>query len=285
MKKVIAVVSVLLALLWGSAVIFIDSIYDRFSLNSGRLVSAYDAASLERVEAQPATGCTGGGPKSEKEIEMAAQGEAYSIKPVEQPQEVHEDVRYKSAGIDPTSIGLPASQESEGEKYKKGLKGLLSMVPRTGNNTFTLASRGGGSLGYEGRAPLLRITNEDESYVGDRVELSDEDRDFVERVVMGEAGGEDYVGKALVAQAIRDAMVTDGLTAREVWANFKYTPRIGREPNDDVKKAVSYIFNGGYVVKHRVLYFYAPALVSSPWHETQEFVIEHGGHRFFDRRD
>ena len=52
-----------------------------------------------------------------------------------------------------------------------------------------------------------------------------------------------------------------------------------------LKQAVSFIFNGGYAVKHRILYFYAPAFVNSEWHETQKFVVEHGGHRFFDRRD
>ena len=30
-----------------------------------------------------------------------------------------------------------------------------------------------------------------------------------------------------------------------------------------------------------ILYFYAPALVSSEWHESQTYVCTIGGHRFF----
>lgn len=31
-----------------------------------------------------------------------------------------------------------------------------------------------------------------------------------------------------------------------------------------------------------ILYFYAPALVSSEWHESQTYVCTIGGHRFFE---
>ena len=32
------------------------------------------------------------------------------------------------------------------------------------------------------------------------------------------------------------------------------------------------------------MYFYNPALVTSDWHESQIFVAEVGGHRFFAER-
>lgn len=42
--------------------------------------------------------------------------------------------------------------------------------------------------------------------------------------------------------------------------------------------------NGETVVDEPVLYFYNPAIVESEWYESQIFVIEVGGHRFFAER-
>ena len=41
---------------------------------------------------------------------------------------------------------------------------------------------------------------------------------------------------------------------------------------------------GETVVDEPILYFYNPALVTSAFHESQIFVIEEGGHRFFAER-
>ncbi len=132
---------------------------------------------------------------------------------------------------------------------------------------------------------LLKIDDPDPNYTGRIVELSAEDKDFVLRLVQGEAGAEGYEGAALVAQAIRDTMIEDGYTVKEVYTNLKYTGKLTTAPNENVKKAVEFIFDkGGSAVQHRIIYFYAPALVASKFHETQEFVIEHNGHRVFDRR-
>lgn len=35
------------------------------------------------------------------------------------------------------------------------------------------------------------------------------------------------------------------------------------------------------VTDAKILFFYAPALVSSEWHESQTYVCTIGGHRFF----
>ena len=124
---------------------------------------------------------------------------------------------------------------------------------------------------------------EDKEYEGVVINLSDNERKLVESVVMGETSGLTFEAAAVVAQAIRDAMVTDGLTVEQVLITFQYTKN-HKEPNDNVRNAVRYIFDDGkYIVKHRVLYFYAPSVTRSGWHETQQFVIEHGGHRVFDR--
>ena len=130
---------------------------------------------------------------------------------------------------------------------------------------------------------LLKIDNPQEEYSGSIVSLSTDDRYILEHLVMGEAGNQGYEGAALVAQCIRDTMVYDGISSVEqVRTQYKYSGSLNIEPNQDVLNAVKFIFDdGGIAVKHRVQYFYAPRICSGDWHETQDFVIEHGGHKFF----
>ena len=130
---------------------------------------------------------------------------------------------------------------------------------------------------------LLSIDCADENYTGAIVTLTPEDRDILERLVMGEAGGEGYEGAALVAQAIRDTMVYRGFgSVNDVRIACKYSGSLKKTPNQNVKDAVAYVFDqGGIVVKHPIFYFYAPGMVRSSFHESQKFIIEHGGHRFF----
>ncbi|MGN0453261.1 MAG: hypothetical protein ACI4GZ_05610 [Ruminococcus sp.] len=132
---------------------------------------------------------------------------------------------------------------------------------------------------------LLDIASPDASYVSYSVALTDYDRDILERLVMGEAGGEGYIGACLVAQAIRDTLVADGYSSVEAVRNgMGYYGSIYTTPNQDVKDAVKFIFDeGGAAVQHTLIYFYAPTLCTSGWHESQEFVVEHNSHRFFDR--
>ena len=132
---------------------------------------------------------------------------------------------------------------------------------------------------------LLQIKNPDPDYKGRSIELSESDRDFLERLVQGEAGAEGYEGAALVAQAIHDTMITDSLSVKQVQKALSYSGSTKNKGNEDVKKAVAFIFDeGGMAVQHRIIYFYAPKIVKSGWHETQHFVIEHNGHRVFDRK-
>lgn len=130
---------------------------------------------------------------------------------------------------------------------------------------------------------LLKIDEPDINYNGAIVQLTEKDRDLLERLVMGEAGGEGKEGAALVAQAIRDTMVYKGYNSIEdIRQKLKYSGSIDKEPNQNVKDAVAFIFDeGGMAVKHKIFYFYAPKLVESKFHEQQKFIIEHGGHRFF----
>lgn len=133
---------------------------------------------------------------------------------------------------------------------------------------------------------LIAIENPDENYDGQAIQLDDANRALLERIVMGEAGGEGVEGAALVAQCIHDTMLKDNnYDVASIIASYKYSGSLDKEPNDNVREAVSIVFDqGGYAVKHRIIYFYAPALCVSSWHESQVFVVEYGGHRVFDRR-
>lgn len=111
--------------------------------------------------------------------------------------------------------------------------------------------------------------------------LSDYERRVVECMVMGESGNQPYDGQVLVAQCILNACLKDGLQPLEVRTRYKYSGW-HNNPSDSVKEAVSAVFDDGYKVTDEfILYFYAPKYCNSKWHESQRFVIEVGGHRFF----
>lgn len=112
-------------------------------------------------------------------------------------------------------------------------------------------------------------------------ELSDYERGVVEAMVMGEAGGESYTGQLLVAQCILNAALKDNIPPSEVRTRYKYSGW-NENPSDDVKNAVSEVFDYGYqVTEEPILYFYAPKRCTSAWHESQRHVITEGGHKFF----
>jgi len=118
-----------------------------------------------------------------------------------------------------------------------------------------------------------------------RYSLTPQERDLVERVVMAEAGGESYKGQMLVAQCILNACEIDGIRPAKVVKKYAYT-KARPEPSESVKQAVSAVFDKGETVTDElIVYFYAPALVRSEFHESQIFAIEEGGHRFFCRKE
>ena len=111
--------------------------------------------------------------------------------------------------------------------------------------------------------------------------LSDYERWVAECIVMGESGGEPYDGQMAVAQCILNACLKDGLKPSEVRKKYKYSGW-NDKPTQSVKTAVSSVFDVGDKITDKfILYFYAPKYVDSKWHETQCFVMQIGGHRFF----
>jgi spore germination cell wall hydrolase CwlJ-like protein len=102
---------------------------------------------------------------------------------------------------------------------------------------------------------------------------------------MAESGGESYKGQMLVAQCILNACEIDGIRPAKVIKKYVYA-KARPEPSDSVKRAVSAVFDKGErVTEEPIVYFYAPALVRSEFHERQIFCIEEGGHRFFKTRE
>lgn len=114
-----------------------------------------------------------------------------------------------------------------------------------------------------------------------RYKLSDDERKIVECIVMGEAGGQSYRGKLLVAQCILNACLKENLPPSEVRIKYQYSGW-KENVNKDVKSAVEQVFGDGELATNEsILYFYAPEYCTSDWHESQDYVLTEGGHKFF----
>lgn len=120
------------------------------------------------------------------------------------------------------------------------------------------------------------------------INLTEDDRWFIECVVAGECAYEPYEGKLAVAQCYFDAMVKGGLTAREVKDVYQYAgwnPDLDKQDRKmyiEVMDAVHDIFDmGQFVTEKPILFFYAPRWCDSTWHESQNYAMTIGGHKFF----
>lgn len=126
-------------------------------------------------------------------------------------------------------------------------------------------------------------------------ELSENERWNTCCIVAGEAKGESYEGQWAVAQCIYQACVNDNLQPSEVKIQYQYS---GWDENLEfdnpelwaqIEEIVSRVFDYGEMcVDDEILWFYAPKWMKngvSEWHESQRFIIEIGGHRFFGKWD
>ena len=132
---------------------------------------------------------------------------------------------------------------------------------------------------------LLAIDNPDTSYSTYHINLTDEDRQLLENLCYGEFGTGGFIGAALIAQAVKDAMCFDGYTTiPEVIRECRYDGSTTRGTSEECRQAVRYVFDDdGSAVQHRILYMYAPYLVNSSFHESQNFILSYQQIRFFDR--
>ena len=114
-----------------------------------------------------------------------------------------------------------------------------------------------------------------------RYVLTASERAEIERTVMAEAGTEPFDGICAVALCILNAAERENVRPPEAIAAYGYTS-IRKEPSDDVRNAVAAVFDDGYrPTDAPILYFYAPELCESEWHESQTLGFECDGHRFF----
>lgn len=132
---------------------------------------------------------------------------------------------------------------------------------------------------------IVAIDYPDKTYKTFHIELTEEDRDVLEHLCMGEFGSGGFIGAALIAQCVKDAMCFDGYkTVEDVRKYCKYDASLKNTPTQEVKDAVSYIFDFDYAaVQHRLMYMYNPYLVYSSFHESQNYILTYGEVRFFDR--
>ena len=125
---------------------------------------------------------------------------------------------------------------------------------------------------------LLSIDNPDFNYSPTKIELSSTEREEIACIVMGEFGSGGFIGCALIAQAIRDAMITYGHDGYNIRSNMQYYG-YDSNPTSTVYEAVDWIFNGNAAVQHRILVMNNS---DGGWHSTQDFVVYYQGVWFYD---
>ena len=115
-----------------------------------------------------------------------------------------------------------------------------------------------------------------------RYRLAADERELLCQVVMAESGTEPFDGKMAVSQCILNACEKTGKRPAEIVEEYGYTDR-RVEPNAETREAVAAVFDAGETVTDaKILFFYAPDLTKSAWHESQTYVCTIGGHRFFE---
>ena len=118
--------------------------------------------------------------------------------------------------------------------------------------------------------------------------LTEADRKTIQYIVAGEAKGEPMEGKMAVAQCILHSMVKSNWSAERVRIEYQYSgwddelENANPEAWAEVVEAVSRVFDDGELISDKpILYFYAPNVVSSSWHESLNHAVTIEGHKFF----
>ena len=183
-----------------------------------------------------------------------------------------------------------ANEEKETEKATEaGTTSAETTQPVSqGDVVFATAQIPDSPADYESQwaaGYLVAIDNPDPSYSCYHIDLSDEDRQLLENLCYGEFGTGGFIGAALIAQAVRDAMCFDGYTTiPDVIKYCRYDGSTTSGTSEECRQAVRYIFDDdGSAVQHRILYMYAPYMVNSSFHESQNFILSYQQIRFFDR--
>ena len=255
-----------------------DSRAASFSIGGLDQFSAVITNNCEEVTTAPNTEAVTAAQETTKAIK-----EASASKDEKKSESSASDKKEETKSEEKSSSSSSSSESAKAESYASGYSDdsyaeVASYDDDDDNDSVYAADNSYSD--YSG-SYLIDIANPDYSYSPSRVSLSSYDRAKLERLVMGEAGSMGYLGCALVAQSIRDAMNRSNTSSiDQIISQYQYFGSTSIEPNSDVKSAVSYIFdNNGAAVQHRVICFY---IGYSSWHETQTFITQVGGVRFFD---
>lgn len=191
-----------------------------------------------------------------------------------------------NSGASNTSVYCMGSQVCE-HRYTYDNSYILGY----GSITYKLSSSYMDAVGYSDGAVLQSRAGTDSNYKCMRFEdwagrkLTEEERNILERTVSGEFGN-DYEGSLMIAQCLRDALVygyCDSVSDLPSDMQYDGYYAYSGEPTENAELAVHYIFDwGGMAVQHRVLFMYNPTICTSPWHESQLYVVTVGDVRFFD---
>lgn len=136
-------------------------------------------------------------------------------------------------------------------------------------------------------APIKAVNEEDatdepDAAAGSGYELTEDERIAVECAVMCESGGESVEGQMMVAQCILDGTLRNGYNVKQTIRAYQIASTSYSRVTDEVKESVSRVFDDGErVTEEKADLWYNPALVSSAWHESQQYVTTVGSHRFF----
>lgn len=113
--------------------------------------------------------------------------------------------------------------------------------------------------------------------------LTTEQRDIVERIVASEARGEPYEGMMAVAEVIKTRSESWGQTIKEVcYAPYQFAKPYQGEVSEEVKQAVSAVFDNGEIVFGEVTHFHADWIAEPYWTEGKVSRGSIGSHRFYN---
>ena len=114
-----------------------------------------------------------------------------------------------------------------------------------------------------------------------RFAITEDERWELASIITAEAVGEPYEGKIAVAQCILQACEDDGIRPGEALVKYSYAKH-RPEPCDDAFSAVAAVFDDGETVTAEpIKYFYAYKIIYSDFHESQNYILTIGGHKFF----
>ena len=115
-----------------------------------------------------------------------------------------------------------------------------------------------------------------------RYELTDEERNAIERMVASEGGYCPYEFQALVATCILNGCEAEDMRPTDLFERGDFWITHNVEPTETTKQAVSDVFDRGILpTEEKVRYYYNPNYCESALHEQMCYVLTNCGCRFF----